>query len=347
MAEGCYRSAVVGLGVMGHIADGLGGRHPLWFRPCCHADAYEDHPKTELVAGATRNQDRQEKFRSERNLPVFADYHEMLAQVRPDFVSVATPATVHADVVLASAEEGVKGIWCEKAMGVSLAECDQMIEACDRAGTVLTINHQRRWDDQYRAVKRAISKGAIGELQMIQIHGGGGRLCRSGSHLFDLVRLFTGDEMAWGIGWLSNPGEFDPGGTGIFETTAGVRVIVDTATGMSHGLWIELVGNGGIIKVIDDGFEVQLWTPDDRSEMSEFGLLGKHHLPRNHRVSNPFLNAVDDMIRCIEQGGEPLSSGRDGRAAFEMIASVHLSHSGGKSVVPFPLQDCDLEIPSN
>ena len=338
---------MVGLGVMGQIADGLGGEHPLLFKPCCHADAYEIHDRTELVAGATRSPERQERFRSQRGKPVYADYREMLQAEQPDLVSVATPATVHAEVVSAAAEAGVKGIWCEKAMGVSLAECDRMVEACERSSTVLAINHQRRWDDRYLALKRAVEDGDIGALQAVQIHGGGGRLCRTGSHLFDLARWFVSEEVAWGMGWLSDPDAFDPGGTGIFETEGGIRIVVDLAVGMRHGVWIELVGDGGIVKVIDDGFEVQLWTPDDRPAMEAFGLMGRHHLPLSYPARNTFLNAVDDLVRCIETGGEPESSGRDGRAAFEMIAATHLSHHRGKAAVEFPVADRDLVIPSN
>ena len=61
--QGPYRAAVIGLGVMGSIADALGGHHPSWFRPCSHADAYVYHPRTELAAGSTRDPGRQRTFR--------------------------------------------------------------------------------------------------------------------------------------------------------------------------------------------------------------------------------------------------------------------------------------------
>lgn len=347
MAQKIYRSAVVGLGVMGQVADGLGGEHPILYKPCCHSDAYEVHSRTELVAGSTRNLERQEQFKSKRGKPVYADYREMLEAEKPDLVSVTTPATVHSEVVLAATEAGVKGIWCEKAMGKSLNECDKMIEACGRTGTTLIINHQRRWNDRYFALKQAVDNGEIGDLQSIHINAGGGRLSRQGSHLFDLARWFSSEEMEWGIGWLDDPEGFDPGGTGIFKTRNGVRIFIDLTIGMRHGCWIELVGDKGILKIIDDGFHVQLWTPDDRPAMQAFNLMGSHHLPLNYSVQNPFLNALDDMLQCIEIGGKPKSTGRDGRAAFEMITAIHLSNQRKKAVVEFPLLDRDLVILSN
>ena len=190
MNDTVYRGAVIGLGVMGQIADGLGGKHPVWYPPCCHADAYEMHPRTELVTGATRDPGRQDRFREARKKPVYSHYQEMLEKEQPDIVSIATPATMHAEMVMAAAEAGAKAIWCEKAMAVSLDECDEMIAACERSGTILCINHQRRWDDRYHGIRRLVDAGEIGKLQAVQIHFGGGRLCRGGSHAFDLAFFF-------------------------------------------------------------------------------------------------------------------------------------------------------------
>lgn len=181
-----YKAAVIGLGVMGNIADGLGGRHPEMYQPCCHADVYEFHPRTELVAGSTRAPERQALFREKRaGKSVYSDYREMLKEEEPDIVSIATPATSHAEITIEVAKFGVKGIYCEKAMAVSLAECDRMIEICEQTGTVLMINHQRRWDNRYIELRRFVESGNIGNLQLIQISIGGSRLCRSGSHMFD------------------------------------------------------------------------------------------------------------------------------------------------------------------
>ena len=178
MSEKMYRGAVIGLGIMGEVADGLGGRSPEWYPPCSHADAYEMHPRVDLVAGATRDPDRQARFREKRGKAVYGDYRQLLEKERPDLVSIATPAMVHVEMVIAAAKAGVKAIWCEKAMAVSLDECDQMIAACEKSGTVLCINHQRRWDDRYQALRRLLQTGEIGKLQAIQISFGRGRLCR-------------------------------------------------------------------------------------------------------------------------------------------------------------------------
>ena len=345
VSEKTYRAGVIGLGVMGSIADGMGGRHPEWFRPCCHAETYLFHAGTELVAGSTRDLGRQRLFREKYgNLPVYEDYREMLTQEDLDIVSIATPAVCHSEMVLAAVDSGVRGIYCEKAMAVSIAECDVMNAACEKAGVVLAINHQRRWDDRFRALKRLVDEGVIGKLQSIQVSFGGGRLCRGGSHMFDLSLMLCGDQIAQGCGWLSDPEAFDPGGIGLFETTENMRIVIDGSVGMRHAFQLEIAGERGVIRIVDGGFKFELWTQDERSE---FGQLALRHLPMNYPVGNPMVNAVDDLVRCMEKGGCPLSSGLDGQKSFEMITAIHLSHREGRAFVKFPVQEKGLMIPSN
>ena len=340
-----YKAAVIGLGVMGNVADGLGGRHPEMYTPCCHASVYESHPRTELVAGSTRAPERQALFREKRvGKKVYSDYLKMLAEEKPDIVSIATPATSHAEITIQAAKSGVKGIYCEKAMAVSLDECDRMIEICNQTGTVLMINHQRRWDNRYVELKRFIDAGNIGSLQSIQISLGGSRLCRSGTHMFDLALMFADDEVKSGLGWLSDPDNFDSGGVGLFETQDGVRIFIDVSSGMNHGFQVDFIGQDGIIKILDGGFQFECWSID---QSSEFRLMAKKHLPINYPIQNCWLNAIDDLIDCIETGTRPRSSGTNGRSAFEMITAIHQSDQNGRNPIDFPLLNRGLVIESD
>jgi len=90
-----------------------------------------------------------------------------------------------------------------------------------------------------------------------------------------------------------------------------------------------------------------IWTPDEREHWASFGMMSSRHLPQSYAIRNPFLNAIDDMINCIENKVQSQSSGQDGRAAFEMITAIHLSHRDKKQVIGFPIEERDYEIPSN
>ena len=168
-----------------------------------------------------------------------------------------------------------------------------------------------------------------------------------GSHAFDLALYFAQEDIAWGLGWLSDPDAFDPSGTGVFETKSGIRIAIDGAVGMNHRYWIDLVGDGGLVKLVNDGANVQLWTPDEREHWLDFNALSQRILPSNYPIRNPFLNAVDDMIHCVENEVQPQSSGRDGLMAFEMIVAIHLSHRANKQAIEFPVAERGFEVPSN
>lgn len=345
MTDTIYRAGVIGLGVMGNIADGQGGRHPSWYPPCCHSDAYVSHPQTTLVAGSTRAPKRQQLFKKKHgDLPVYADYREMLEKEDLDIVSIATPATCHAQMVIDAAQARVKAIYCEKAMATSLAECDAMIGECERSGALLAINHQRRWDNRFQALARFVHEGSVGKLQAIRISFGGGRLCRRGSHMFDLACLFAEDQVATGSGRLSDPEELDPGGIGLFETRTGMRIDIDGCQGMTHEFMMDLIGDQGVIRVVDGGFRFEWWTLDSESE---FGQMAERHLPLNYDVRAPMLNAVDDIVSCLESGRTSISNGYSGRCAFEMIAAIHLSHQKDRAQISFPVEERDYRIESN
>ena len=59
------------------------------------------------------------------------------------------------------------------------------------------------------------------------------------------------------------------------------------------------------------------------------------------------MNILDDLIHCMEEDGQPLDSGYDGRKGFEMIAAIHQSQGQNREFVTFPLEDRGLVIPSN
>ena len=105
---------------------GIGNIAPI------HAAAIRGVPDAELVAVATRQEDRGRAFTAEHGGTWYADYRELLAQARPDVVAICTPHDLHAPMTLAAAQAGAH-VLCEKPMARNTAECDAMIAACERA----------------------------------------------------------------------------------------------------------------------------------------------------------------------------------------------------------------------
>ncbi len=141
----------------------------------------------------------------------FADHRELLALPGLDAVSICTPNAAHHVPTLAAASAGVH-VLCEKPISLSLAEADQMVEACQRAGVVLAVDHHLRTNVAVERAHGMIADGTIGRVTFVRLRqahdwagatevpvgfrtpamAGGGTLLDNGCHLFDLARHLAG-----------------------------------------------------------------------------------------------------------------------------------------------------------
>ena len=175
--------------------------------------AFQGLPNAKVVAVADPDEEgRAAAAQRTGALHSYADYREMLAQMDLDLVGVC-PRWVdeHAEMVIACAEAGVKGIFCEKPFARSLAEADAMLDACERHNTKLAVAHRRANPYELHA-KKLIGEGLIGTVQMIRRHGKADRragamdLIVLGTHLLDDIRFFAGSEVLWAHAHVTQDG---------------------------------------------------------------------------------------------------------------------------------------------
>lgn len=141
----------------------------------------------------------------------FSDIGELLSLPGLDAVSVCTPNAAHHAATLAAAAAGVH-VLCEKPVSLSLTEADEMIDACERAGVLLAIDHHLRANPAVERARAMIEDGAIGRVTFVRLRqahdwggatevplgfrtpamAGGGTLLDNGCHLFDLARHLAG-----------------------------------------------------------------------------------------------------------------------------------------------------------
>ena len=142
----------------------------------------------------------------------YIDYRELLLDPTIDAVSICTPNSSHHPVTIAAAAAG-KHVLCEKPVSMDIAQAEEMIASCGKAGVVFQVGHHlRSWAAALQA-KDMIDHGQIGEItyaRFRQAHdwagakevrgvfgskeaSGGGTLLDNGCHLFDLARYFGGN----------------------------------------------------------------------------------------------------------------------------------------------------------
>ena len=338
-----YRVGIIGCGRIASLLEQEEWRG----HPCTHAGCFDYVDRTEIVAAADADDERREPFGRRWGVErMYADPDEMLAKEDLDIVCIATYPVPHRDLTLKAVQAGAKAIFCEKSMAVTLREADEMIEACDRAGVWLSINHGRRWDWQYRQIGRLLREGRIGELRAMALNSACG-LANNGTHYFDMLRYFAGD-VAWAVGHLEEPDSLDPRGSGYFAFQNGVRCTVDLANAGRASNLFELIGDRGRITVepgrpptfrlfvLDDGGAMREEpfpeTPADQV-VHTFGG-GRCVIPQS----------VIEIVESLDRAEPTCSTGAAGRAALEMVMSFHESHHSGNGRVDLPLTNRDRRI---
>lgn len=88
-----------------------------------------------------------------------------------DIVYVVLPNAMHAEYTIRAAEAG-KHVICEKPMALSAQECQQMIDACHRAGVKLSIGYRLHFDPYNQAVMHLGQDQVYGKLKYVNTAAG-------------------------------------------------------------------------------------------------------------------------------------------------------------------------------
>jgi len=96
---------------------------------------------------------------------------ELAAAVERDDVDAVYVSSVnpqHCEHVLAAAAAG-KHVLAEKPLALSLADAEEMVSACRRAGVVMATNHHLPASPVHRTLKRIVAEGLIGQPRAVRM----------------------------------------------------------------------------------------------------------------------------------------------------------------------------------
>ena len=355
------RAGVIGLGRIGSTFDDEIIRGGTFFLPYCHASSYAESPHVELVSGADPDNQQRKWFADRWELPenqVYSDYQEMIEKEKLDIISVCTSARPRSTIVQTAAELGVRGIWAEKPMAISLSEADSMIKVCRDHGTVLAVNCHRRWNAYFNEIKQMINQGEFGKLLQLTVHGSFG-LSSNGSHMIDTMNFLAEDQIEWVFGEIQSDESANSNnevfGNGYFVYKNGVRGFVRSMSPGGAALTsFDIIGEKARATTGDDGMTWHLTKLIDSDVNSiSYRPLSQRH-PGPLAVEFPFplpaklvatgLSIVENIVDCIGNGEKPLCSGEDGAAALEAAIAIRESHRLGGVKIELPIKDRELKI---
>lgn len=190
---------------VGLIGYGLGGA-------AFHAPLIAMTPGMRLTAIVTTHPARVQKARSDHPAAAILDSAERLWDRADtlDLVVIASPNRTHVPFARAALAAGLPVV-IDKPMAAMADEARMLVDEARRAGLLLTVFQNRRWDGDFLTLRRLIEQGALGEVHRFESHfsrwrpeptagwrdegdpaGAGGLLYDLGSHLIDQALVLFG-----------------------------------------------------------------------------------------------------------------------------------------------------------
>ena len=133
-----------------------------------HMGALTTFSDVEVVAGVDIDAERLAKWGEKWSVnQLYADWKTMLAEVKPDGVTVCTPNGVHAQPAIDASNAGCH-VLVEKPMALTPAQCREMIDAAKKAGKVLVAGFQYRYHPYTEYLTRARDAGTFGNVMFVK-----------------------------------------------------------------------------------------------------------------------------------------------------------------------------------
>ncbi|MDC6364564.1 MULTISPECIES: Gfo/Idh/MocA family protein [Flavobacteriaceae] len=101
----------------------------------------------------------------------YQNFDEIANNDAIDIVYVVLPNSMHAEFSIRAAKAG-KHVICEKPMAMNVAECDAIIEACDKAGVKLGIGYRLHSEPYTQEIKKIVAEKRFGDVRYISAAAG-------------------------------------------------------------------------------------------------------------------------------------------------------------------------------
>ncbi|MEA3403459.1 MAG: Gfo/Idh/MocA family oxidoreductase [Armatimonadota bacterium] len=135
---------------------GCGGIHRA------HAPHIVEHPDAFIACAMDVNEEAVEKHQEQYGTDCgTTELEDLLGHDEVDAVVVCTPTGFHPHGVIAAAQAG-KHIFCEKPMAMTVAEAEEMAQACEENGVILQIGFVRHFCNEWLKLREIIRDGIIG-----------------------------------------------------------------------------------------------------------------------------------------------------------------------------------------
>lgn len=328
---------------------GAGGMSRVWLTAALSRTDIEIVAIVDVIAEAA--QKRANEYNLTRTL-IGTDLQTILEQVQADAVFNCTIPEAHYDVTMLALNHGCH-VLTEKPLANSMAQAQEMVNAAERAGKIISVIQNRRYDANIRRVHSFLQGGTLGTLTTINSdfylapHFGGFRdhmphvlLLDMAIHTFDAARLLIGADPISVYCQEWNPAgswyDHDASAIAIFEMNNGV-VYTYRGSWCADGLpttweaeW-RIIGQQGTL----------LWHGDEevRAQViqEKGGFISNSQdiaiPPYQSGRTGAHAGIIDEFLTCIQQGTQPETTAADNIKSLAMVFGAITSAEQGRKIM--------------
>jgi UDP-N-acetyl-2-amino-2-deoxyglucuronate dehydrogenase len=291
------------------------------------------------------------------------DLPTLLDDPRVHVVTVCTPSGAHLEPAVAAARAG-KHVIVEKPLEVTLARCDRIIEACARAGVVLSTIFPSRFHESAQLLKRAIDQQRFGRLTVGDAYvkwyrtqqyydsgawrgtwklDGGGALMNQAIHSVDLLTWLMGPvkDLSARTATLAHERiEVEDVAVASLRFENGALGVIEATTAAYPGALkrIEIHGSAGSAVLQEEDITTWSFARQTRADAALLArMAGK--TKTGGGAADPAAIGYHghtaqfrDVLKAIRTGGPPLIDGPEGRRSVEIILAIYKAARSGRTV---------------
>ena len=273
---------------------------------------------------------------------------EELVEAGVEALVIATSTPSHAPLLQLAAASAVPA-FCEKPVALNLAILDRVRGVVDRAGIVVQVGFQRRFDPGYRAAHEAVAAGDVGRILVMRaathdpvsppaeyIAASGGIFSDLHIHDFDAVRFVSGEEItevyadgaALDAPWVNELDDVDVAAA-ILQLSGGGLVLVSGTRRdpLGYDVRLEVFGTGDSIVVGQDA-RSPLRSVEPDAELRR----GAAYRDFWDRFEPAYRNELAAFVETVRTGAPSPCSLEEARAALTVALAAERSRAERRPV---------------
>lgn len=297
--------ALIGYGGMGH-----------W-----HVNQLKTMPELINIAGIYDILEEKRVEAEANGLKAYPSLEALLADPEIDFITIATPNDFHRPIAIQAMAAG-KHVISEKPVTMTADDLQAMIDAAKKYDRIFSVHQNRRWDEDYRIIKKLYDDNTLGRVFNIEsrVHGsrgipgdwrnkklqGGGMILDWGVHMLDQLLQIVPENVVsvYNVNSHVTNDEVDDGFKAVITFASGVTAQVEVGTSNFINLprWYIQGENGtAIIKDWDCSGEIVMvsdWEKRDAVPVVTAAGLTKTMAPRTEETIKRYpLPRIDSDVR--------------------------------------------------